>query len=162
MIRISDEEVHKYRPLDPEKDFRYGMRSAIAFTVTKEESEEYYEEVRYFGEAYTDPTNTSHKSHYVYVLVNPGVAGICKIGFTTTSVTERVKSINSSTGVITPWFPVYSFPVGNGPMLEKEVHQYLEDRGFRINPAREGFAISSGEAIKIIEELGKKYLTVSG
>ena len=160
MIRIQPEDTNKYRPLDPEKDFRYNMHAAVAFMVTRED-DSYYEEVKYFGAAYNDPTNTSHKSHYVYVLVNSGVAGICKIGFTTTNVHQRCKEINSSTGVITPWFPVYSFAVGNGPMLEKEVHQYLEDRGFRINPAREGFAISSGEAIKIIEELGKKYLTVS-
>jgi T5orf172 domain len=159
LIRIQPEDVNKYRLLDPEKDFRYNMNAAIGFTL--ERFDDYYESISYFGAAYIDPTNTPHKSHYVYVLVNAGIPNVCKIGYTTTSVQQRCKEINSATGVLTPYIPVYSFPVGNGPMLEKEVHQYLEDRGIRINPAREGFAISSGEAIKIIEELGKKYLTIS-
>jgi hypothetical protein len=158
MIRIQPKDINKYRPLDPEKDFRYNMHAAVGFTL--ERFDDYYESISYYGNAYVDPTNTPHKSHYVYVLVNPGIPGICKIGFTTTNVQQRCKEINSSTGVITPWLPVYSFAVGNGPMLEKEVHQYLGDKGIRINPRREGFSISSQEAIRIIKELGEKYLTM--
>ena len=158
MKRISIEESPNYRLLDPEKDFRYSMNSAVAFTVLGGEGS-YYEDVAYYGEAYRDPTGSSNKTHYVYVLVNPGIPGICKIGFTTTSVSQRCKEINGTTGVIQPWFPVFSFPVGNGAMLEKEVHQYLENRDVRVNPKREGFYISSEEAKRVIMELGEKYLT---
>jgi len=44
-------------------------------------------------------------------------------------------------------------------LIEQEVHQYLESRGTRINPKREGFEITSTEVINVIKELAKKYLT---
>lgn len=86
--------------------------------------------------------------------------GICKIGMTTTSVSQRVKEINSATGVITPWFPVYKYPCLNSRVLEQAVHQKLELMGYRVNPKREGFEIKSNQAIEVIEELAKN-LTVS-
>lgn len=154
MIRISLEETSKYRKLT-EKDFIYNMNQAIAFYLEPEE--ENWEKVEYYGEAWIDPTESVYRPQYVYVLVNPSCPGISKIGFTTTTVYERVKSINSATGVITPWVPVFSYKCSNARMLETDIHEYLEQRGLRVNLKREGFEITSSDAIKIIEELGKKY-----
>jgi len=74
-------------------------------------------------------------------------------------VTQRVQEINSATGVITPWFPVFKYKCINSRVLEQAVHQHLEGLGHRINPKREGFEIESNIAIGIIKELGEK-LTV--
>lgn len=158
MIRIQLNETGSYRKLDPEKDFRYGMQQAVAFTLDPYDG--IWQNVSYYGEGIRDSTGSILFPHWVYVLVNPGIVGVCKIGFTTTTVTQRVREINSATGVISPWVPVYSYKCPNGPMLEADVHGYLEDRGIRINPKREGFLIKSEEAIKIIEELGEKYKTL--
>jgi hypothetical protein len=100
---------------------------------------------------------TLKKPEYVYILVNPSVPGICKSGFTTTTVYQRVSEINNATGVITPWYPVFAYKCPNGRMLEREVHDELERLGARLNPKREGFYMSSNDAREIIEKLGSKY-----
>jgi hypothetical protein len=93
----------------------------------------------------------------IYILVNPSVPNICKIGFTTTSVYQRVKEINSATGVIIPWYSIYSYKCPDGRALEQEVHKSLEIRGLRVNNDREGFSVTTEDARILIEALGKKY-----
>lgn len=136
-------------------------RKAVAFTLTPntEPGWEGWEDVTYYQEGIMDPTDSINKPEWVYVLVSHGVPGICKIGMTTTSVAQRVKEINSATGVITPWFPVYRYKCLNSRALEQAVHQKLEGMGYRVNPKREGFEIRSDEAISVIEEIGTQ-LTV--
>ena len=153
MKRIFVEETKFYRKLSS-NDFRYGMRSAIAFTLT---SDGKWDIVEYYGLAQVDPTSGINKPHWIYILVNPSVPGICKIGYTRLTVYERARQINSATGVIVPWYPVFVYQCPNGKMLETEIHNYLESIGVRVNSKREGFSISSTDASKIIEELGKKY-----
>lgn len=153
MKRILQEETKFYRKLNY-SDFRYGMREAIAFALVPDGNSDL---VEYYGIVQTDTTNGLHKPHWIYILVNPSIPGVCKIGYTTLTVYERVRQINSSTGVIMPWYPVYIYKCPNGKMLERDIHQYLENIGLRINEKREGFSIQSTEAIKIVEELGKKY-----
>ncbi len=91
--------------------------------------------------------------------MNKDIPGVCKIGMTTTSVEQRCREINSATGVISPWFPVYRFKCVNSYFLEQDVHKYLQDRGYRVSPNREGFYIDSQTAKEIIETLGQRYQT---
>lgn len=156
MIRISESEIHGFRKLE-HSDFRYNMHQAIAFSLSV--NEDGSDTVTYYGEAWIDPSSGSVKPHWVYVMVNPSIPGICKIGYTTKSAIERVKELNSSSGVIVPWYPVFSYKCGNGAILESEVHNELENLGFRVNNKREGFNISSQDAISIIEKIGEKYKT---
>lgn len=155
MERITDVEAKYYRKLNSEIDFRYNMDQATAFTLTR--MEDGWDKVTYYGEPWVDPTSSVYKPHYVYVLVNPGIPGICKIGYTTKTVYERCRQLNSAPGVINPWYPVFAYKCPSGPMLEREVHTHLEKMGKRVNLKREGFEIESIEAIKIIETLGEKY-----
>ena len=157
MKRISVEEAKSYRLLDTNYIRRRGMREIIAFTLTPIPDEPGWEQVTYYGASWVDPTSIPQRPHYIYILVNPSVPGICKIGYTTTTVYDRVKQINSATGVITPWYPVFSYKCPNGRMLEQEIHEELALQGARINDRREGFAIDTDSARAIIEKLGKKY-----
>ena len=159
MKRITPEEAHYYVKLD--KPDPYKMRKAVAYTLTPSPDPgfEGWEDVTYYSEGIVDPTLSIRKPEWVYVLVNKSTPGICKIGMTTTSVSQRVKEINYATGVITPWFPVFKYKCINSKILEKAVHEHLEARGYRVNPRREGFEIPSNEAIQVIKELGEK-LTV--
>jgi hypothetical protein len=157
MIRITANETHFYVKLtgdDPRK-----MEKAVAFTLT-DSGEPGWQDVTYYGEGILDPSLSPKKPEWVYVLVNKSMPGICKIGMTTTSVPQRVKEINSATGVITPWFAVFKYKCINSLVLEKAVHKHLEDLGYRVNPKREGFEIDSNTAIKVIKEIGDK-LTVT-
>lgn len=157
MERITQEQSLNYRKLDIEKDFRYGMHSVTAFTLSPVDG--YWESVQYYGDSFIDPTGSVNKPHWIYVMVNPSMPDICKIGYTTTSVTQRVAELTAQTASITPWYAVYSYKCPDGRALEREIHEYLEDRGFRVNHKREGFYISSEAAVQVIEELGDKYKT---
>jgi hypothetical protein len=160
MKRIQVDQSHFYVKLEYTDPYR--CRKAVAFTLTPTTDIGFkgWEDVTYYGEGILDPTLSVKKPEWVYVLVNKSVPGICKIGMTTTSVNQRVKEINYATGVITPWFPVFKYKCINSLVLETEVHQYLENLGYRVNPKREGFEIPSNMAIEVIKELGDK-LTVS-
>ena len=155
-LKIND--AKKYRPLS-ESELRYSMRRAIAYTLTPIPNSPGWEEITYYGASWVDPTNTPLHPHYIYVLVNPSIPGICKIGFTTSTVYDRVKQINAATGVITPWYPVFTYKCPDGRMLEQEIHEYLEQIGVRVNPNREGFVLDTDTARNIIENIGKKYKT---
>ena len=160
MKHISPEEAHYYVKLD--KPDPYKMRKAVAYTLTPcdEPGFEGWEDVTYYGEGILDPTLSIRKPEWVYVLVNKSIPGICKIGMTTTSVTQRVREINYATGVITPWFPVFKYKCINSKILEKAVHEHLEKLGYRVNPKREGFEIPSNVAIEVVKQFGEK-LTVT-
>jgi hypothetical protein len=157
MKRITQDEAKQYRKLESNTHFRHNMRQAIAFTLTPIDNEPGWETVTYYGASWIDPTQIPQRPHYIYILVNPSIPGICKIGYTTTTVYDRTKQINSATGVIAPWYPVFTYKCPNGHMLEQEIHTYLEDIGVRINPNREGFIIDTDSARNIIESIGKKY-----
>ena len=116
MKRITQDEAKQYRKLESDTHFRHNMRQAIAFTLTPIDDEPGWEVVTYYGASWVDPTQVSQRPHYVYVLVNPSIPGICKIGYTTTTVYDRTKQINSATGVITPWYPVFTYKCPNGRM----------------------------------------------
>lgn len=157
MKRISVDETHFYVKLlddDPRK-----MEKAVAFTLT-DSGEPGWQDVTYYGEGILDPTSSIKKPEWVYVLVNKSMPGICKVGMTTTSVNQRVKEINKATGVITPWFPVFKYKCINSLVLEKAVHQHLQDLGYRVNPKREGFELDSNTVINVIKEIGER-LTVT-
>jgi hypothetical protein len=159
MRRITQNESKQYRKLDPHTSFKYSMREAIAFTIEPDPQSPKWDVVTYYGAGWIDPTHIPQHPHYLYILVNPSVPGVCKIGYTTTTVYDRVRQINSSTGVITPWYPVFSYKCPNGRMLEQEIHEHLQLLGVRVNLNREGFVIDTDSARTIIESMGKKYKT---
>jgi hypothetical protein len=160
MKKIEENETHFYVRLEHGLDNL--SRKAVAFTLTpsKDPGFEGWEDVTYYGEGILDPTLSIKKPEWVYVLVNKSMPGICKIGMTTTSVPQRIKEINSATGVITPWFEVFKYKCINSHVLEKAVHLHLASRGHRVNDRREGFEISSKDAIQVIKELGEKLTVV--
>jgi len=154
MKRISQDQA-KYR-LKIDFEDELGLIRANAYTLTPSE-ENGWEDVTYYSEAVIDPTGTVFKPEWVYVLVNKSMPGICKIGMTTTSVTQRTKEINSATGVITPWFSVYKHKCLNSREIERRVHSRLDDLGARINGKREGFECSTELAISVIKDIASKF-----
>lgn len=158
---ITPEEAENYVRLTG-KEWNWHSK-AVAYTLLPssdpQKAAEGWEDFTYYSEGIMDPTLSARDPEWVYVLANKGVPGICKIGMTTTSVPQRVKEINSATGVITPWFEIYKYKCINSRVLEQAVHQRLEELGYRVNPKREGFEIRSDMAIAVIDEMGEK-LTV--
>lgn len=158
MKQLTREEAQFHVKLSDRYDPIYVCRNAHAYLLTPctEEGWEGWEDVSYYSEAIFDASGSIRKPEWIYVLVNRSIPGMCKIGFTTTSVPKRTKEINQSTGVPTPWFPVFSFKCVGARYLEEEIHQKLEQ--FRVASNREMFQIDSLTAQSVVEELGQRFI----
>ena len=95
----------------------------------------------------------------VYILTNPAMPGLIKIGHTINLV-ERIRSLSSTTGVPLPFECYYAVEVGNHVSLEKRMHNGLASK--RINPGREFFEMNPEDAkqiLQIAEDMGGKVVT---
>jgi hypothetical protein len=115
-------------------------------------------DVVYLTDPIIDASGGFRDPEWIYILVNKSMPGMVKIGLTTTSVTQRVKEINSATGVPTPWLAVYQFKCYGSRYLEKEIHEYLST--YRVASNREMFAVTSTHAQEVIEKLGDPYTNI--
>jgi len=89
---------------------------------------------------------------YIYILINPSMEGLVKIGKTTRDPEERVKEL-STTGVPTPFILIYKKLVSNCDKAENLIHLYLEERGKRLSSNREFFTLKPYEAIEMVTEI---------
>ena len=96
---------------------------------------------------------------YVYVLMNPSMENLVKIGKSTRTPQERAKELSATTGVPTPFVVVYEEYFESCTIAEQHIHTYLESKGFRVSKNREFFEIPIKEAIdavvKASDYLGK-------
>ena len=83
----------------------------------------------------------------VYILSNPSMPGLLKIGRTCKSCKERAISLYT-TGVPDPFHIEYYTAVDNAVTTERELHDILKD--FRHRREREFFRISLTNAMKLI------------
>lgn len=90
---------------------------------------------------------------YVYVMVNPAMNGVVKIGMTTKHPDERAKELSSATGVAMPYIVIYKREFQNCALAERLVHSILEEKGCRVNNNREFFQIDPTEAINLINSI---------
>lgn len=89
-------------------------------------------------------------SGYVYVLMNPSLKNMVKIGKTTREPEERAKELSAATGIPTPFIVVYSCLFESCTEAESFVHTYLESNGFRVASNREFFEIPINMAIDAV------------
>ncbi len=94
----------------------------------------------------------SAASGIVYVLVNPAMPNLIKIGFSANEdVKIRMAQLYGTPGVPLPFECVYAAKVSNAPQVEKALHTAFGPD--RINPRREFFEIEPAQAIAIIRLL---------
>lgn len=98
-------------------------------------------------------------SEFIYILENPSLVGIVKIGKTTREVTERVKELSSHTGVPTEFTVFKQYVVDDASVAENKIHERLNE--YRVSENREFFRISAEEAAQIIEEMFQESRTFS-
>ena len=87
---------------------------------------------------------------YVYVLMNPSMDNLVKIGKTERTPEERAKELSSTTGVPTPFVVVYNCYFESCSEAEVFIHTYLENKGFRVSSNREFFEIPIKDAIDAV------------
>lgn len=90
---------------------------------------------------------------WVYVLINPSMPEIYKVGMTDRTPEERAKELSSSTSVATPFLVIYKQRTDYPKQLEYEVHKELEKSNSRVNQNREFFNGDPSVAIRAIVRL---------
>jgi hypothetical protein len=98
---------------------------------------------------------------YIYVLINPSIQNVVKIGMTTRDPENRVAELSNATGVATPFILVYKEYFENCHLAEKQLHTILEQRNYRVSNNREFFTIPVHEAIKLIQHIKSQDSTSS-
>ena len=93
-------------------------------------------------------TNKNSERGCVYILTNPSMPGLIKIGKTTGPAQERANELYT-TGVPVPFSVDYSIPSKEPEILEFILHKVF--REYRINKDREFFSCSADEVIEWIK-----------
>lgn len=89
---------------------------------------------------------------FVYILSNPELRSLLKIGWSVKVPTERIEEL-FTTGVPRPFVLEYYCLATDGAGLEARVHDKL--RAYRISADREFFRVSLPLAVRTIESLGE-------
>lgn len=152
---ITEEEAQQLIPC--KEDF-FG-RPAVYYTLTKDTTPgwENWEIVTYYTAKKRNEyiNREGEGTSWVYVLSNPAMPGLFKIGYTKDTPEQRAREVSKATGVARPFEVEYAFQCFDGELLEREVHNCLEN--YRENSRREFFKITLKEAKYTIQTLGKKY-----
>ena len=111
---------------------------------------------RLFKKQVSCPTTTQSgylvTQGYIYVLINPAIPGLAKVGKTTRMPSERASEISSATGVPSPFILLYEQPVDNCDKAEAWVHNQLERLGRRPSKNREFFDAPLHVIVKTVSE----------
>ena len=91
---------------------------------------------------------------YVYILVNPSMPGLVKIGKTSKHPSERARELQQ-TGIPTPFLVAYHAYVGDMDFVEREMHSRLSE--YREASNREFFKIEPTTAIDELLAVVKEF-----
>ena len=132
------------------------LDSPIRF-YTKTEDKDGWDSITYYTSRRKDIyANRGEADQWVYILSNPALPNMLKIGYTKNEPEVRAKQISAATGVALPYKVEWAFQCFNGEQLEQEVHAELAS--YRVNQNREFFDIPLAEAQEAIEKIGKQYM----
>ena len=117
-----------------------------------------WDEVKYFTKrTKRSIPNSGEGKEIIYVMSNPSLQGMIKIGYTGKEIEVRRGILSKATGVPTPFKVEYIYRLqGRGMELEREIHSYLKE--FRLNNEREFFEIDIKQAIEAIQKIGKNFI----
>jgi len=122
---------------------------ADAFTITPDPHNDGWDLIHYWCKSKIFNAQLALNEGYIYILENKGQPGILKIGYTNRIPQDRVREINSGTGVITPWFIIGTYSCKSPQHIEALIHEKLNI--YHIN--KEGFGVSFIQAENIIKEV---------
>ena len=155
MRRITEHEAKQFIPLKE----NYGntdVEHAKYFTITPSEKGDGWENVTYYTDKkYGLYSDKGEGDQWVYVLSNPTMPSLVKIGYTKKHPKERAKQISAATGVALPYKVEWAYKCFNGETIEREVHHKLKSK--RANNSKEFFWIDLEEAKEVINLIGNKF-----
>ena len=153
--KITVQEAKQFIPLEE----NYGntdLEHAKYFTLTPSAKGDGWETVTYYTDKkYGLYADKSEGDQWVYILSNPTMPSLVKIGYTKKSPEERAKQISASTGVALPYKVEWAYKCFNGEKVEREVHHKLKSK--RANNNKEFFWVDLEEAKEVITLIGDKF-----
>ena len=84
---------------------------------------------------------------WLYVLTNPAMPGLCKVGMTTRTPEQRAAELHD-TGSAVPYDVAAAWPVDDVQVAERDAHMSLAP--YRISREREWFRVPASKAIEIL------------
>lgn len=90
------------------------------------------------------------KPGYIYVLINPAMKGLVKIGKTEESIGKRISELSGATGVPASFVLVCKEYFPDCAKAEKHIHTLLEVRGYRFKKNKEFFTCPVDEAVQAV------------
>jgi hypothetical protein len=91
---------------------------------------------------------------HVYVMLNPAMPGVVKIGRTRNQTKARAKQLYS-TGVPKEFIVLWQEVVHHSDKVEEKVHDRFKH--LRVNPKREFFKVEPQQAIRALMEVARPY-----
>ncbi len=95
----------------------------------------------------------------VYVLTNPEMPGLIKIGITAANVEDRIRTLDN-TSVPVSFVCFYAAEVTDPKRVERALHEAFGDH--RVRPNREFFRLSPDKAVAIVRLLEVRDVTPRG
>ena len=92
-------------------------------------------------------------SQYIYILLNPALKNLVKIGRTSRTPEERAQELSAATGVPQPFIVAYESLVSDGVVAESLIHAELSRDGYRLNEAREFFEVPLKVAVALVDHV---------
>lgn len=96
------------------------------------------------------------RAGYIYMLINPAMDGLVKIGRTERDPKTRARELGSVTGVPTPFILVFDIRVADAVEAEKLVHIELDHLATRVAANREFFRVEPSRAISIMLDVQRR------
>lgn len=87
-------------------------------------------------------------SGILYVLTNPVMPGLVKVGCTTGNVADRIRDLSAATGVPVAFQCHFAAQVDDMALKERTLHQLFSEK--RINPRREFFEVAPEKVVLAI------------
>ena len=150
MKRITQQESKQFIPCSED----YANNPPAYFTIT--ETNDGWDEITYYTCKKRGLFFGREGDEWVYILTNPAIGGMVKIGYTTNDPHTRAEQISRGTGVPLGYEVAWAYKCYKGERIEKEVHKYFKKQ--RVSPTREFFRVTLEEAKQIIEQIGEKYV----
>lgn len=151
LTRLSLEEAKQYVPFTKE------YRDIDPAFYTREVDEDGWDKITWYLDSKLGIFEGKEGDEYVYVLSNPSIPGMYKIGYTSKTVEKRAVQISRGSGVPTPFNIEYRYKCYKGERIEREVHKFFKKQ--RVNNDREFFNVSLEEAKNAIRMIGDKYIS---
>lgn len=90
---------------------------------------------------------------WVYLLINPSMPGMVKVGMTKRQPEERLVELSGATGVPTPFQLIHSVYSEDCADAERRTHEWLSAMGCRVSSNREFFAAPVPAVIEYMSRL---------